>query len=71
MGWEDGPPEVWPGCAPYGDYVPTFWKVVRFFNDFSIRALKLVANHEKQVFTFFTFLLPYIAVSGSLMYAKR
>ena len=41
------------------------------FADFFIRALKLAANHEKQVFTFLGFLPPYIAVSGSLMHTKR
>ena len=67
-GWT---PEVWPGCAPYGDYVPTSWKNVIFVDDFSIGALKLAANREKQVFTFFGFLPPYIGVSGSPMYLKR
>ena len=67
---EDGPPEVWPGCAPYGDYVPTSWKNVLFYR-FFIRALKLGANHEKQVFTFFAFLPPYMGVSGSLVPRKR
>ena len=67
---EDGPPEVWPGvprmgimCRPHGK--------MYFFDDFSIRALKLAANHEKQVFTFFAFLPPYIGVSGLLVYCKR
>ena len=42
-----------------------------FFEDFSIRALKLAANREKQVFTFFGFLPPYIGVSGLPVYLKR
>ena len=42
-----------------------------FFEDFSIRAFKLAANHEKQVFTFFAFLPPYIGVSGSLVSRMR
>ena len=42
-----------------------------FFDDLSIGALKLAANHEKQVFTFFGFLPPYIGVSGLLVYCKR
>ena len=41
------------------------------FDDFSIRALKLVATHEKLVFTFFAFLPPYIGVSGSLVSRQR
>ena len=41
------------------------------FYDFSIRALKLAANHEKQVFTFFAFLPPYMGVSGSPVPRKR
>ena len=62
---------------PYGDYVRTSLKNVRnswkmiLFHDFSIRALKLAANHEKQVFTFFAFLPPYMAVSGSAVPRKR
>ena len=42
-----------------------------FFDDFSLRALKLAAIHEKHVFTFFAFLPPYIGVSGLPVYAKR
>ena len=42
-----------------------------FFDDFSIRALKLAANHEKQLFTFFGFLPPYFGVSGFPAYPKR
>jgi len=42
-----------------------------FFEDFSIRALKLAANPEKQVFTFFGFLPPYIGVSGLPVYVRR
>ena len=86
--WMD---RIWPSYAPgwpsytqnglvtppYGDYVRTSLKNVRFFGkitvfyDFSIRALKLAANHEKQVFTFFAFLPPYMGVSGSLVPRKR
>ena len=56
----------------YGDYVPTSWKneifspKLYFFQNFSLRALKLAANHEKQLFTFFGFLPPYFDVSRSL-----
>ena len=67
----------WPSYAPYGDYVRTslknvrnLWKMILFHN-FSIRVLKLAANHEKQVFTFFAFLPPYMGASGSLMPCKR
>ena len=50
------------GAPPYGDYVRTSWK-----NDFfSLRALKLLAIHEKQLLTFFGFLPPYFDVSRSL-----
>ena len=42
-----------------------------FFEDLFIRALKLAANHEKQVPTFFAFLPPYMAVSGSAVPRKR
>ena len=33
--------------------------------------LKMAENHEKQCFTFFAFLPPYIGVSGSLVSRKR
>ena len=33
---------------------------MKVFHDFSIRALKLAANHEKLVFTFFAFLPTYM-----------
>ena len=39
--------------------------------DFSIRALKLAANHEKLVFTFFAFLPPQIGFSCSAVPRKR
>ena len=61
----------------YGNYVRTSLKNVsnfrkmKVFHDFSIRALKLAANHEKQVFTFFAFLPPYMGVSGSAVPRKR
>ena len=61
----------------YRDYVATSLKNVsnfrkmQVFHNFSIRALKLAANHEKQVFTFFAFLPPYMGVSGSLVPRKR
>ena len=41
------------------------------FHDFPIRALKLPANHEKQVVALFAFVPPYICISGSLMPCKR
>ena len=50
-------------CRPPGN--------MYFLMNFSIRALKLVANREKQVFTFFGFLPPYIGVSGSLVSRMR
>ena len=75
-GWT---PEVWPGYAPvWGldrDLLkkrPKFAKNVtnssklRFGGDFSFRALKLLANHETQLLTFFGFLPPYFGVSRSL-----
>ena len=34
-------------------------------------ALKMAENHEKQCFTFFAFLAPYIVVSGSLVRSGR
>ena len=50
------------GAPQYGDYVRTSWK-----NDFfSLRALKLLAIHEKQLLTFFGFLPPYFGVLRSL-----
>ena len=69
---EDGPPKYGLGTPQYGDYVATSWKNVifsskwRFFVNFSFRALKLLANHEEQLLTFFGFLPPYFAVSRSL-----
>ena len=39
-------------------------------NFFFIGALKLAANREKQVFTFFAVLPPYIGVLGLLAYCK-
>ena len=36
-----------------------------------IEALKMAENHEKQSFTFFAFLPPYIGVSGSLVSRMR
>ena len=36
-----------------------------------IEVLKMAENREKQVFTFFAFLPPYIGVSGSLVSRKR
>ena len=67
---EDGPPEVWPAAPRMGIMCRPFRKMY-FFDDFSIRALKLAANREKQVVTFFAFLPPYIGVSGLPMYLKR
>ena len=62
---------------PYGNYVrtslknvPFFWKM-QVFHVFFIRALKLAANREKRVFTFFAFLPSYMPVSGSLVPRKR
>ena len=38
------------------------------FDPFCVEALKMGENHEKQCFTFFAFLPPYIRVSGSLVW---
>ena len=40
-------------------------------HDFFVGALKLAENREKQLFTFFALLPPYIGVSGSLVSRKR
>ena len=58
-----GAPRMGIMCRPHGK--------MYFFDDFFIRALKLAANREKQLFTFFGFLPPYIGVSGSLTYPNR
>ena len=70
--------QVWPSCPQDGPVSPQDGLVMAdllekctFFDDFSIRALKLAANHKKQVFTFFAFLPPYIGVAGLLVYFKR
>ena len=75
--WPSPRPRMAQLRPPYGDYVRTslknvrnLWKMI-LFHDFPIRALKLAANHEKQVFTFFAFLPPYMGVSGSRMPCKR
>ena len=68
----DGPPDVWPGYAPVwglcADLLEKlhFFVKMKFFVNFSFRALKLAANREKQLFTFFGFLPPYFDVSRSL-----
>ena len=41
------------------------------FDPFCVEALKLAENHEKQSFTFFAVLPPYIGVSGSLVSRMR
>ena len=41
--------------------------LTHFFGLIFIEAFKMVENHEKQCFTFFAFLPPYIGVSGSLV----
>ena len=70
----DGPPEVWPGYAPVwglcADLLEKshFFVKIRFFVNFSFRALKLLANREEQLLTFFGFLPPYFDVSRSLAY---
>ena len=59
-----GTPQYGLGTTQYGDYVATSWKNVIFcqndvfFDNFSFRALKLVANHEKQLLTFFWLFTP-------------
>ena len=69
---EHGPPKYGLGTPPYGDYVATSWKngsflpKCCFYYNFSFRALKLLANHEEQLLTFFGFLPPYFGVSRSL-----
>ena len=68
-GWT---PEVWPGYAPVwglcADLLEKshFFVKIRFFVNFSFRALKLLANREEQLLTFFGFLPPYFDVSRSL-----
>ena len=58
-----GAPRMGIMCRPHGK--------MYFFVDFFIRALKLAANREKQVFTFFGFLPPYIGVLGLPVYLER
>ena len=41
------------------------------FDLFFVEALKMAENPEKQSFTFFAFLPPYIGVSGSLVSRMR
>ena len=41
------------------------------FERFCVEALKMAENLEKQSFTFFAFLPPYIGVSGSLVSRMR
>ena len=41
------------------------------FDRFRVEALKMAENIEKQCFTFFAFLPPYIGVSGSLVSRNR
>ena len=82
-GWPSYAPG-WPSYVGWPSYAPPLWRLRAdlfkkrpkswnngIFRDFSIRVLKLAANHEKQVFTFFVLLLPYIGVSGSLSPCKR
>ena len=61
----------WPSESQGGLVMADLMEKCIFFDDFFIRALKLVANHEKQVFTFFAFLPPYIGVLGSTVYLER
>ena len=56
-------------CRPFGKF--TFFCPNDVFENVSFRALKLAANHEKRLFTFFGFLPPYFDVSRSLAYLKR
>ena len=67
---EDGPSKYGLGAPRMGIMCRPHGKMY-FFVDFFIRALKLAANREKQVFTFFGILPPYIGVSGLLVYCKR
>ena len=53
-------------CRPFGKF--TFFCPNDVFENVSFRALKLAANHEKRLFTFFGFLPPYFDVSGALAY---
>ena len=67
----------WPSYAPLWELRADLFKKRpkslknASFHDFSMRTLKLFANHEKLVFTFFAFLPPYMAVSGSAVPRKR
>ena len=76
---EDGPPKYGLGAPQYGLGSPSmgirsrplekmsfFCQNDVFFDNFSFRALKLLANHETQLLTFFGFLPPYFGVSRSL-----
>ena len=49
---------------------PVFEKYT-FFDVFSLRALKSVAIHEKQVFTFFAFLPPLISAFQAFSYMSN
>ena len=49
-------------CGPHGKMIFFFAKIAFF----SLGALKLLANHEKQLLTFFGFLPPYFGVLRSL-----
>ena len=48
-----------------------FLQIFVDFHEFFVGALKLAENREKDFFTFFAFLPPYIGVSGSPMFLKR
>ena len=56
-----GMPQYGLGTPQYGDYVATSWKndiflpKLRLFDNFSFRALKLAANHEKSFLRFLAF----------------
>ena len=47
------------------------WLAARYSTVFVLRRSKWLKNLEKQSFTFFAFLPPYIGVSGSLVSRKR
>ena len=61
--------EVWPGCTPVRRLCADLMEKCNLFAKipfFSLGALKLLANHEKQLLAFFRFLPLYFDVSRSL-----
>ena len=57
---------VWPGYAPVWGLFADLLEQSHSFDDFSFRALKLLANHKEQLLMFFGFLYYNFGVSRSL-----